>query len=77
MVDSKQSNYVSYVKERFNTSATSPGYQEMTKNTKVVGVWDDHDYGKNDAGLEWEAKDTIRDIFLDFVGESDNSERRL
>jgi alkaline phosphatase D len=49
----------------------------MKKNTKVVGVWDDHDYGKNDAGKEWAAKDIVRDIFLDFVDEPKDSERRL
>lgn len=49
----------------------------MTKNTKVVGVWDDHDYGKNDGGKDWKAKDLVRDIFLDFVGEPNDTERRL
>ena len=41
----------------------------MKVNTKVIGVWDDHDYGKNDGGREFEAKDTIRELFLDFLEE--------
>lgn len=35
----------------------------------MIGVWDDHDYGKNDAGGEFKGKDVSRDVFLDFIDE--------
>lgn len=31
-----------------------------------IGVWDDHDYGKNDAGVEWEYKEEAKSLFMDF-----------
>ena len=45
--------------------------------TKVLGVWDDHDYGINDGGAEFARKDEMRDVFLDFVDEPLDSPRRL
>ena len=41
----------------------------MLKNTKVVGVWDDHDYGLNDGDKTFTKRDLVRDVFLDFVDE--------
>lgn len=42
----------------------------MQKNgTKVIGVWDDHDYGINDGGKDFFLKNITRDIFLDFIKE--------
>ncbi|MBZ9786035.1 alkaline phosphatase family protein [Psychroflexus sp. CAK57W] len=32
-----------------------------------IGVWDDHDYGKNDAGAGWEYKDEAKSLFMDFM----------
>ena len=40
-------------------------------------VWDDHDYGQNDSGRDFEMKDQNRDLWLDFIGEPEDSERRL
>ena len=31
---------------------TKPDYQSfLRRRTKVIGVWDDHDYGVNDGGV--------------------------
>ena len=40
-------------------------------------MWDDHDFGKNDGGKEWQYKKEMRPLFLDFVGEPKDTERRL
>jgi len=45
--------------------------------TKVIGVWDDHDYGANNAGYKLRTKHTQREIYLDFIGEPHNTQRRL
>lgn len=45
--------------------------------TKVIGTWDDHDYGVNDGDINYINKHLMRDIFLDFVDEPEDSERRL
>ena len=45
--------------------------------TKIIGIWDDHDYGKNDAGKEFELKHETRELFLDYIEEPMDSIRRL
>jgi alkaline phosphatase D len=43
----------------------------------VIGVWDDHDFGLNDAGSSFIHKQRNREPFLDFIGEPKNTDRRL
>lgn len=43
----------------------------------MIGVWDDHDYGANNAGYKLKTKHTQREIYLDFIGEPQNTQRRL
>lgn len=40
-------------------------------------MWDDHDYGANDAGRDFKEKKRNRKHFLDFLDEPADSERRL
>ena len=49
----------------------------QNNGTKIIGVWDDHDYGINDGGDNFVFKHQNRDIFLDFIGEPKDSVRRL
>ncbi len=43
----------------------------------VVGVWDDHDYGMNNGDKSFKRKNELREIYLDFIGEPKDTERRL
>lgn len=52
------------------------GYKELTNQTKVIATWDDHDYGKNDAGVEFHKKDEAQQLFLDFINVPKDSPRR-
>ncbi len=45
-----------------------PEYARLVSSSIVIGTWDDHDYGKNDAGKEWEMKDESQQVLLDFLG---------
>jgi len=56
--------------------AAIPGFAAMRRQTQLVGTWDDHDYGKNDAGREYVAKDASRQLMLDFFAEPADSARR-
>jgi len=40
---------------------------------KIIGIWDDHDYGKNDGGAEYEFKEESKNIFLDFLDTPKNA----
>lgn len=42
-------------------------YQDFIKKIEVIGVYDDHDYGANDAGIEYPKKAASQQLFLDFV----------
>ena len=45
-------------------------------NINVNAIWDDHDYGKNDGGEEYEYKAQSQELFLDFWKVPENDPRR-
>ena len=51
-------------------------YDKIVRSMKVLGTWDDHDYGLNDGGLEYVAKAESQQLFLDFMGVSKTDSRR-
>ncbi len=53
-----------------------PGYQKLKQTCPVLGTWDDHDYGANDAGAEYPMKRESQQIFLDFFGVAKDDPRR-
>ncbi|KAK4351738.1 hypothetical protein RND71_027256 [Anisodus tanguticus] len=64
------------MKSRYQKAKTIPGYSTLTRRTKVIGTWDDHDYGLNDAGKEFKSKITNQRLLLDFLDEPLESTRR-
>ena len=52
------------------------GYQKLLQQIPVTWVWDDHDYGVNDGGADWEFKDESQQLLLDFFKVADNDPRR-
>lgn len=52
------------------------GYRNLKEKTLITGVWDDHDYGLNDGGEEFAAKEESQQAFLDFMAVSANDSRR-
>jgi alkaline phosphatase D len=61
----------------FRKTKDFPNYAKLRETTPVIGVWDDHDYGKDNAGSEFCGKDLIRELYLNFIDEPKDSERRL
>lgn len=46
-------------------------YQElMNQDFPILGTWDDHDYGQNDAGKEWPIKEESKTELLNFLNVS-------
>lgn len=56
--------------------AATPGYQKLKAAAPMLAIWDDHDYGKNDAGQEWMTKQDAQKLFLDFFGIPPTDPRR-
>jgi alkaline phosphatase D len=48
----------------------------LATGTSVIGVWDDHDYGANDAGEEFPFKTESKELMMDFLGVPANAELR-
>ena len=51
-------------------------FQNLITHTNVIATWDDHDYGHNDSGDDYEPKEESKQIFLKFFGEEKNAERQ-
>jgi alkaline phosphatase D len=64
------------LKAKYAKQWSTPGMQTMLTNTLTVGMWDDHDYGENDAGAEYPQKEASRQIMLDYFKEPKYSQRR-
>lgn len=62
--------------EKYAKQAKVPGFAELRKRCPLLGTWDDHDYGKNDAGAEYANKKEAQQLFLDFFGVPKESPRR-
>jgi len=60
----------------YQTQKNHPDYQNLIENTPILGTWDDHDYGKNDAGRDWEYKEESQQLFLDFFDVAEDDKRR-
>jgi alkaline phosphatase D len=44
-------------------------FQRLAGGSTLMATWDDHDYGRNDAGAEWVLKDAAKREFLEFWGD--------
>ncbi len=64
------------LREKWNRFGAIEGFQKLRSNSRLLAIWDDHDYGENDAGAEYPAKVASQKIFLDFLNEPENSTRR-
>ena len=60
----------------YELQQNNAAYQKLINQVPVLGTWDDHDYGLNDAGKEWHFKEKSQQLFLDFMGVPENSTRR-
>lgn len=69
-------NDMSIMKAMYETQLNHEGYSELRKQTRIIGVWDDHDYGLNNGGKEYAKRHESQQLLLDFLGEPPNSPRR-
>jgi alkaline phosphatase D len=56
--------------------AALPAFQKLKAAAPILATWDDHDYGPNDAGVEFAHKDESQQMFLDFFGVAKDDPRR-
>ena len=64
------------MRAKYAELAKQPGFARLRAEIPVVAIWDDHDFGEDDAGGDYPMKDESRRIFLDFWNEPATSPRR-
>lgn len=64
------------LREKYALQKSNTGYQKLLNACPVIGIWDDHDFGRNDAGTGYPFKAQSQQLMLDFLDEPVNSERR-
>lgn len=62
--------------EDYRNLGRKPGVRQLMENSRILAIWDDHDYGRNDAGREYPKKHESKKVMLDFFGERADSARR-
>ena len=64
------------MRRKYEGQKQRPEYQLLLRSCPVIGVWDDHDYGRNNAGKDYPKKAESQQILLDFLDEPEDSPRR-
>ncbi|MGJ8638147.1 MAG: alkaline phosphatase D family protein [Opitutaceae bacterium] len=64
------------IAERYATQLANPDYQAFKQQFPIVGTWDDHDYGWNDAGKYYPIKVLTQQMALDFMDVPKTDPRR-
>jgi alkaline phosphatase D len=64
------------LRAKYQVATALPGYAALRASCRVIGTWDDHDFGKNDAGNEYPMRREAQQELLDFLEEPADSPRR-
>lgn len=67
---------MSVLQKKWSVFSDKPGFRKLRETCRILAIWDDHDYGENDAGIEYPKKVESQQIFLDFLNEPKNTSRR-
>ena len=72
--DNKETGLLDDMKIAYAVQKTK--FPKWLADIMVNAIWDDHDYGKNDGGEEYEYKEQSQELFLDFWEVPGNDPRR-
>lgn len=64
------------LREAYAMLGRSEGFAKVRGTTPMLATWDDHDYGRDDAGREYPLRDVSQRVMLDFFDEPADSPRR-
>jgi len=63
------------LRQIYALEAAKPGFARLRRRVRHLAIWDDHDYGLNDAGAEFPFKAESKAEFMAFWGVSTADER--
>jgi len=75
-LDKKQKVTAELIKSKYDQLDTLPAFKILKSTVPMLGVYDDHDFGKNDGDVKWPLKDDAQKILLDFYNVPLDSPRR-
>lgn len=55
------------MKAKYEQQKSGEEYTAFREQTQIIGIWDDHDFGKNDGGKEYDFRMPSRDLMFDFL----------
>jgi alkaline phosphatase D len=64
------------LRAKYDKVRSHPDYRIIRQEAEIIGTWDDHDYGANDAGKEYPMKAESQQALLDFLDVPEDSPRR-
>lgn len=64
------------IREGYKMLTNNPGYAKIVSTKKIIGIWDDHDYGMDNGHKHFALKSSSLSMFLDFIREPQESIRR-
>ncbi|HEU0014914.1 MAG TPA: alkaline phosphatase D family protein [Longimicrobium sp.] len=64
------------LRQKYALGKSHPEYTALRAEATVIGTWDDHDYGRNNAGAEFPARAASQQALLDFLDVPASSARR-
>lgn len=70
------SNDLTKLAQRYQSQKDNPEYAAVRRSARILGVWDDHDYGVTNGGSENAHKRESQRLLLDFLDEPPQSPRR-
>ncbi|MEZ5300438.1 MAG: alkaline phosphatase D family protein [Verrucomicrobiales bacterium] len=70
------SDDMAVLREKWQRLADNPGFAALRKACPLLATWDDHDFGRNDAGADYAMRKESQQVFLDWLGEPADSPRR-
>ncbi len=53
------------MRRQYSKLTTRPEFQQLKRRSRILATWDDHDYGRNDSGSDYPARDESSRIFLE------------
>ena len=56
------------LRRKYAVLAANEGFAALRRTVPIIAVWDDHDFGDNDAGRDYRMRRESQEVFLDFFG---------
>lgn len=64
------------MRKKYKQLSKKPEFQSLKNNVPIYATWDDHDYGRDNAGANFSFKKQSQQIFLDFFEVPENGPQR-